>query len=71
VRELNELGFKNIQADELVELGIHHVTPRFIREMRRKYGEDLTLTQLLDMRIHGVDKDLLEELQAAGVKIKR
>jgi len=41
-------------VDELVELGIHHVTPRFIREMR----------------IHGVDKDLLEELRAAGVKIK-
>ena len=60
-----------VVLDELVELAIHHVTPRFIREMRRKYGEDLTLTQLLEMRIHGVDKDLLEELRAAGVKIKR
>ena len=71
MRELSELGFQKIPADELVELGIHHVTPRFVREMRRKYGEDLTLIQLLDMRIHGVDRDLLEELHAAGVKIKR
>jgi hypothetical protein len=38
--------------------------------MRRQYGEDLTLQQLLEMRIHGVDEDLLEELRAAGVKIK-
>ena len=64
------MGFKNIPVDELVELGIHHVTPRFIREMRRKYGENLTLPQLLEMRIRGVDEDLLEELRAAGVKIK-
>jgi hypothetical protein len=39
--------------------------------MRRKYGETLTLPQLLEMRIRGVDEDLLEELRAAGVKIKR
>ena len=38
--------------------------------MRRKYGENLTLAQLLEMRIRGVDEDLLEELRAAGVKIK-
>ena len=56
--------------DEIVELGIHHVTPRFIREMRSKYGENLTLAQLLEMRIRGMDEDLLEELSAAGVKIK-
>ena len=71
MRELQELGYKNTPVEELVELGIHHVTPRFIREMRRKYGEDLSLSQLLEMRIHGVDKDLLEELRAAGVKIKK
>ena len=60
----------DLDVDEIVELGIHHVTPRFIREMRRKYGENLTLAQLLEMRIRGVDEDLLEELRAAGVKIK-
>ena len=38
--------------------------------MRRKYGENLTLAQLLEMRIRGVDEDLLEELRLAGVKIK-
>jgi len=43
---------------------------RFIREMRNKYGENLTIDQLLEMRIRGVDEDLLEELRAAGVKIK-
>jgi hypothetical protein len=39
--------------------------------MRRQYGENLSLSQLLEMRIRGVDEDLLEELRAAGVKIKR
>jgi hypothetical protein len=39
--------------------------------MRRKYGESLTLEQLREMRIRGVNEDLLEELRAAGVIIKR
>jgi hypothetical protein len=64
------MGFKKIPFDELVELSIHHVTPRFIREMRHQYGENLSLSQLLEMRIRGVDEDLLEELRDAGVKIK-
>jgi hypothetical protein len=68
--ELREMGFTGLPVDEIVELSIHHVTPRFIREMRRQYGENLTLAQLLEMRIRGVDEDLLEELRAAGVKIK-
>jgi hypothetical protein len=45
-------------VDELVELTIHHVTPRFIREMRQKYGEHLNLEQLLDMRLHGAEEVL-------------
>jgi hypothetical protein len=65
------MGFNNIPVDESVELSIHHVTPHFIREMRRQYGENLSLSQLLEMRIRGVDEDRLEELRAAGVKIKR
>jgi hypothetical protein len=39
--------------------------PRFIRKMRRQYNENLSLSQLLEMRIRGVDEDLLEELRAA------
>jgi hypothetical protein len=42
------MGFNNIPIDELVELSIHHVTPRFIHEMRRQYGENLSLSQLLE-----------------------
>jgi hypothetical protein len=52
-------------------LNIHHVTPRFIREMRQKYGEDLSLSKIIEIRLHGVDEDLLEELRAAGVKVRR
>jgi hypothetical protein len=66
---MREMGFTNLGMDELVELSIHHVTPRFIREMRSRFGEQLTINQLLEMCIHGVDEDLLEELRAAGLKV--
>jgi hypothetical protein len=42
--ELREKGFTNLPVDELVELNIHPVTPRFILEMRRQYGEYPKLT---------------------------
>jgi hypothetical protein len=35
-------------VDELVQLTTHRVTKRFIREMRQEYGEDLTLSQLIE-----------------------
>jgi hypothetical protein len=42
------MGFKNFDADDLVQLSIHRVTERFIREMRQEYGEELTLSQLIE-----------------------
>jgi hypothetical protein len=48
VRELRELGFKDLELDELVGLTYRHITPRFVREMRREYGENLSLSQLLE-----------------------
>jgi hypothetical protein len=65
------MGFTDLSIDELVELNIHHVTPRFIREMRQKYGEHLSIQNLLDMRLHGVDEDMLEELRSAGIRISK
>jgi hypothetical protein len=65
------MGFKDVQVDDLVELNIHHVTTRFIRDVREKLGEDLTLEQILDIRMNGIDEDLMEALQSAGVKIKK
>jgi hypothetical protein len=42
------MGFKDFDVDELVQLTTHRVTKRFIREMRQEYGEDLTLSQLIE-----------------------
>jgi hypothetical protein len=48
VRELKEIGFKDFDVDELVQLSEHRVTKRFIREMRQEYGDDLTIARLLE-----------------------
>ena len=45
------LFFGGDPIELLVELKIHNVTPRFIREAREKAGEDLSLEEILEMRI--------------------
>ena len=46
--ELRQAGFQNLDVEELMELTNRHITPRFVREMRREYGDDLGLAQLLE-----------------------
>jgi hypothetical protein len=39
----------------LIALRIHQVTPEYIEGLRAKGLQNLTLDQLISMRIHGID----------------
>ena len=54
IHELEELGYKDIAADDLVKMRIHGVTPRWIRHLRQK-GIDLDVDDLIKLKISGVD----------------
>lgn len=65
IREMRNLGFKDISHDELVSSRIHKVTPEYVREMRAA-GWDLSLDELQSSRIHGATPQFAEEMRKLG-----
>jgi hypothetical protein len=65
IREMRDLGFRNITNEEAVASRIHRVTPDYIRSMRAA-GWDLTLEELQSTAIHGATPAFAEEMKKAG-----
>jgi hypothetical protein len=65
IREMRSLGFKEIDADELVASKIHRVTPDFVREMRAA-GWNLSLDDYQSAAIHGATPKFAEEMRKLG-----
>ncbi|MCI0571142.1 MAG: 4-hydroxy-3-methylbut-2-enyl diphosphate reductase, partial [Myxococcaceae bacterium] len=61
-REVRELGFRDIEREQLVTFRIHGVTPAFIREMRELGYENISADDLVQLRIHGVDSKFVRAL---------
>jgi hypothetical protein len=53
VEELAELGYRDLDADDLVAFRIHGVTPQFIRELADEGYDDVSADDLVAMKIHG------------------
>ena len=54
VRALHQSGYQPSE-DELVAMRIHGVTPEFVSNLRARGMKDLTIDQLVNLRIHGID----------------
>jgi hypothetical protein len=65
IREMRDLGFRNITNEEVVASRIHRVTPDYVRRMRAA-GWDLTLDELQRTSIHGATPEFAEEMKKAG-----
>ncbi len=65
IREMRSLGFKQIDADELVATRIHRVTPDYVRQMRAA-GWDLSLEELQASRIHQATPEFAAEMKKLG-----
>jgi hypothetical protein len=69
IREMRSLGFRNIDADELVATRIHRVTPDYVRQMRAA-GWDLSLDDLQASRIHGATPEFAAEMKKLGYTLE-
>ena len=58
VREIHDLGYPSVSAEQLIAMRIHGVTPDYIRAMNRRFNEKLSVSDLVDARIHGVKGDM-------------
>jgi hypothetical protein len=65
IREMRELGFRDMDVDELVGTRIHKVTPAYVRKMRAA-GWNLSLDELQSTAIHGATPEFAEEMRKLG-----
>ncbi len=66
LRELNDLGYRDLDSDAITSFRIHKVTPEFIRGIRELGYDDIPARKLVAMRIHRVTPEFVRELKAAG-----
>lgn len=70
VAELDRLGFGDqLEGDILIALGIHRVTTSYISELASRGYEETDLDNLLAMRIHGVNAEWIDGVQALGYEL--
>ena len=63
IREMRDLGFKNLDTEDLVQMRIHGVTSSFVKEIRSLGYTDLDVDDFVKMRIHGVTPQFIRELK--------
>ena len=61
-------GLKDLDIDDLVELGAHGVSPEFIAEMHRLGLKDLDIDDLVELANHDVSPQFIAELREMGFK---
>ena len=65
VRAMDDVGFKHLSAQKLVETKIHGATPEYIRDMRA-HGEDLSLDDCIQSRIFQVTPEFADDMRQLG-----
>lgn len=51
IRGLQELGYRDVSADELVSMCIHDVSLEYVRKMKARF-KDVSVDDLVSMKIH-------------------
>lgn len=65
VSSMKDAGFSPIPTDKLVTLRVHGITPEFARSIRQKYP-DITLDQLVQMKIFRIDDEFIASAKSHG-----
>ena len=64
---LRALGYDE-RLSRYIEMGIHGVTPAYVKALKEVGYADLSARRLIDMRIHGVTPEYVQGLQRADLK---
>ncbi len=66
VRSVQGLGFSTLSFEEILELGVHEVPPKFLLEMQKSFPE-ISVEQIIELHNHDIDTDFLRELPEANL----
>jgi len=64
--EMEKLGYRGLDRDQLVQFKIHGVSPEFIGELRTLGYAHVPADDLVAMRIHGVTPEFIRRVEKAG-----
>ncbi|MGD0221408.1 MAG: M56 family metallopeptidase [Terriglobia bacterium] len=64
---LSSVGFKDLDADQLISLKVQHVTPEYIRQIHAA-GLTPTVDELIGMKVQGVTPEYISAMRAHGLK---
>ena len=67
VREMRDLGYRDLTSEDLVSTRVHKVTPEYIRQMRAA-GWNLSLEDLMSSRIHKATPEFAEQMAKLGYR---
>ena len=69
VIEMNSIGFKNLQIEDLVKARIFKIDVRFAREIKEMgFGENQPMETLVKMRIFKITPAFLREVRTTGLE---
>ncbi len=68
IDELEELGYKDLTADQLLSLRSQGVDPEYVKSLTELGYEKLSPEQLVSLRAQGVDPEDVEALKKAGLE---
>lgn len=66
IRNLAELGYRNLPLEVYVGLRDHGVTPEYIRDMKAAGYTDLSLDELKALRTSGINPEYVREMIELG-----
>ena len=62
IRSVQGLGLGTLTFDDILELGVHGISPKTIREMRENFP-DINAEQIIEFGIHGVSVKFIREMR--------
>ena len=65
IKEMEKLGYDDLNGDDLVRMAIHGVSIDYVKEMK-KAGYEADPDELVKWRIHGVSPEFAREMAEAG-----
>jgi hypothetical protein len=67
IHDVARTGYRNLRAEDYIELRDHGVEPRFLQELKDA-GYQIAANQVVELKDHGVDSNYVRDLGAYGLR---
>ena len=68
VRELQKIGFSNLDIDDIMSAKIHDVSASYFQDLKNAGFTDLSMDEIITAKIHDVAPETIKEMRALGAR---